>query len=54
MSVMKKYIIRDREAGNVIDKFDTLSEAEAVMNGYEAHDKEDGIYVKDFYEIVEL
>ena len=50
---MVKYIIRDREAGNTIDRFNTLEEAKAALSQYEASDKEDGIYQKDFYEIIE-
>lgn len=50
---MKKYIIRDREAGNVIDSFNTLNEAKAELNAYEKEDMDDGTYTPDFYEIVE-
>lgn len=46
------YVIQDREAGNVIDWFDTYEEAEAELAKYERQDKEDGIYQEDFYEIV--
>ena len=45
-------IIRDREAGNVIEHFNTLEEAEKKLAEYEEQDKRDNIYVKDFYEIV--
>lgn len=48
-----KYIIRDREAGNIIDRFNTLAEAEAELRAYEEADKKDGIFEEDFYEIVE-
>lgn len=48
-----KYIIRDREAGNVIDKFATQEEAELALQEYEEEDKRDGTYEPDFYEIVE-
>lgn len=47
------YVIRDREAGNYITRFDTLDEAKAEIEKYENKDKEDGSYSKDFYEIVE-
>jgi len=50
---MKQYIIRDREAGNIIDKFNTLKEAETTLARFEASDKVEGIYVENFYEIVE-
>lgn len=50
---MKKYLIQDREAGNVIEECDTLEEAEKVLADYEAEDEKDGTYTPDFYEIVE-
>lgn len=49
---MKKYIIRDREAGNEIDRFTTYEEALKTFFEYEAQDKRDGFYTPDFYEIV--
>lgn len=52
-SKMKKYLIQDREAGNVIEECDTLEEAEKVLAEYEAEDEKDGTYTPDFYEIVE-
>lgn len=48
-----KYIIRDREAGNVITWFATREEAEEELAKYEAEDKRDGSFTEDFYEIVE-
>lgn len=50
---MKKYVIQDREAGNKIEWFETLEEAEKCLKEYEEEDKKDGIYEEDFYEIVE-
>lgn len=47
-----KYIIRDREAGNVIDRFGTLEEAQAELARYEAEDRAEGTYEEDFYEII--
>lgn len=49
---MKKYIIQDREAGNRIESFDSIAEAEAALAQYEGRDKEEGIYEPGFYEIV--
>lgn len=49
-----KIVIRDREAGNVITKFETLEEAKKELEKYEAQDKKDGVYVEDFYEIYDL
>lgn len=48
------YIIRDREAGNMVDYFDTLEEAQTALAEYEEQDKKDGIYEEDFYEIAEV
>lgn len=46
-----KYIIRDREAGNIIDEFQTMEEAERQLEAYEEEDKINGEYEPDFYEI---
>lgn len=45
------YITRDREAGNAIEKFDTLEAAREAIKAYEETDKADGTYTTDFYEI---
>lgn len=47
------YVVRDREAGNVIEYCKTLEEAESTVMVYEDADKDDGIYTPNFYEIVE-
>ena len=46
-----KFIIRDREAGNVIDSFNTLQEAKQALISFELEDKNSGVYEDDFYEI---
>ena len=46
-----KYITCDREAGNVIDEFATLSEAEAAICTYEEEDRANGCYEDNFYMI---
>ena len=51
---MYKYIVRDKEAGNIIDKFETLEEAENAVTNFESQDIDDKIYTPDFYEIVEI
>ena len=48
---MNKYKIQDREAGNVIDYFETMEEAEKTLLEYEKIDREEGTYTRDFYEI---
>ncbi|MDR0651088.1 MAG: hypothetical protein LBG59_06995 [Candidatus Peribacteria bacterium] len=52
-SITMTYIIRDREAGNIIEEVATLQEAEAIVESYEAQDEEEGIYEDNFYEILE-
>lgn len=47
------YIIRDREAGNVIDCAETWAAAVKLVKAYEDEDKRDGTYTPDFYEIVD-
>ena len=45
------YVVRDREAGNVITQFETMEEAQKELEKYEEQDKKDGTYLEDFYEI---
>ena len=33
------YVVRDREAGNVITQFETMEEAQKELERYEEHDK---------------
>ncbi len=47
------YTIQDKEAGNQIETFETLAEAESALKEYEELDKKDGIFKPDFYEIKE-
>lgn len=51
---MGKYIIQDREAGNRIDSFQSLEEAEKALSEYEESDKNENTYTPNFYEIVEV
>lgn len=50
---MKNYKIQDTEAGNFIEEFDTLQKAKNMLANYESQDKKEGVYVPDFYEIVQ-
>lgn len=45
------YIVRDREAGNEIERFETVEEARIALEKYEEQDKADDTYEEDFYEI---
>jgi len=50
----KNYVIRDREAGNIIEtNIPTEAMANRILKGYEESDKKEGIYVPDFYEVAE-
>lgn len=49
--ITKPYKTRDREAGNLIDEFATLEEAQDAVEQYEADDEADGTYTPNFYEI---
>lgn len=51
---MKHYVTRDREAGNIIDEFDSIEAAEAAIEQYEEEDRRDGTYTADFYEAAEV
>lgn len=48
-----RFVIQDREAGNIITGFNTLKEAEAELEKYEEEDRKNGTYVEGFYEIAE-
>jgi hypothetical protein len=50
--VKEKYVIREREAGNEIDGFETIEEALNELARYEEIDKMAGDFTPDFYEIV--
>ena len=51
---MNKFKIQDREAGNLIEVFNSKEEAIKALAKYEESDKAEGIYEEDFYEIVEV
>jgi len=46
-----RYQIRENEAGNIISKFETFSEALEEYNLYIRDDIRDSKYVRGFYEI---
>lgn len=49
-----RYAVRDREAGNIIEYFDTMEKAEKALQEYEESDKAEGIYEENFYEVAEI
>ena len=53
MEKMKKYYTADREAGNLIEAFNTYEEAKQAILAYEEQDKADGTYEENFYAVVD-
>lgn len=51
---MKRYIIRDAEAGNPIEDFETEKEALDALFMYEMTDISEGTYEKGFYEVYDV
>jgi cell division protein YceG involved in septum cleavage len=51
---MKLYKIQEKEAGNLIEEDLTFEEAKQLLNNFNEMDKLEGIFVPDFYEIVEI
>lgn len=47
-------VVRDREAGNIIEVVASVDEGERIIEQYEAIDKIEGIYEPNFYEIAEI
>lgn len=48
---MEKWVIRDREAGNIIDCFISEVDAKITLKSYEQQDYRDGVYTPNFYEV---
>lgn len=49
------YVVRDREAGNIIDYFPSMDAAEAALLEYEEADAEEtGAMDLDFYEVADI
>lgn len=46
-----RYVIRDRQCGNIIDKYDNKGKAIYMLDIFEAQDLIDGIYEPHFYEV---
>jgi hypothetical protein len=45
------YIIQSRESGDVIELFDSYDKAEKRLSEFEKSDKDENIFVENFYEI---
>lgn len=52
--IKDKYVIRDREAGNIIEGFKTLEKAKKALEKFEKTDKKEGTFEENFYEIAEI
>ena len=50
---MNKYIIQDKEAGNIIDEFSSFEEANQALIEFENQDRIEGCFTPDYYEIIE-
>jgi hypothetical protein len=53
-TIMKKYAVRDREAGNIIEFVNSIEEGQNLIEQYERTDRENDVYTPDFYEVAEL
>ncbi len=47
-------VVRDREAGNIIEIVESVEAGKKLIEKYEEMDKRDGIFVKNFYEVAEV
>jgi len=50
---MKKFQIRVKPTGTIINEFNSLKHAMVEVKLYELYDYKDGVYTPNFYEIVE-
>lgn len=48
-----KIFTADREAGNIIEQFETIEDAIKAIKAYEEKDKKNGDYTPDFYDIMD-
>lgn len=48
-----RYFTAARETGDLCEEFKTYEECKKAIAEYEEHDKKEGIYVPDFYDIVD-
>jgi len=46
-----KYVVRNREVGDIIQDNLSLLEAQKLLATYETKDREDDIFVENFYEV---
>ncbi len=46
-------VVRDREAGNVIEIVESIKKGQELIEKYEEMDKRAGLYTPNFYEVAE-
>jgi len=51
---MKVLVIRDREAGNIIEQVSSMEEGMELIQEFEEKDKAEGTFEEGFYEIAEV
>lgn len=51
MENLKRFVVRDKEAGNILDSFSELLTAQDWVQYSENWDKKVGTYTPDFYEV---
>lgn len=51
MDMPERYVVRDHEAGNEIERYTTQAEALECMRSFVRQDKRDGTYQCEFYEV---
>jgi len=49
--IAKRYAVRDREGGNIMEEYDTIEEAKECIRIFEQEDSEEDIYEERFYEV---
>jgi hypothetical protein len=47
-------VVRDREAGNIIEQVGSWEEGLNTIKKFEQQDIQDGCYSQDFYEVAEI
>lgn len=47
------FVVRDREAGNIIERVESRADGERLIADFEQIDRSEGVYTPDFYEVAE-
>lgn len=47
-------VVRDREAGNVIEIVESIEAGKKLIEKYEKDDQKEGIFERNFYEVAEI